>query len=209
MTSSNEIESAMTAVTSFSLNNTSVLLRKMKKLNKSQLSSLEPIKDLSINDNDLLSNDSMSQQQQQNDSLLSFEHHELTQLSQCTPSMLNSFKPNSTPLNNKSNSLKSYFDNLTSNASVINSNDNLDEENELVSDFNNNNNNNLKNNDTYCCVYCSRFYTTRESSFRLNESYFIDLNGNKIRNDRNLKDLYLSFKKNSIKSIFILENFRF
>ncbi len=211
--SANEIESAMTAVSSFSVNNnnnSSVLQRKLRK----HSSTLEPIKDLSneiTNSTDCmhqLENLSLLNEQNNQDSLVSFEHHELTQ---CTP-MSSQLKAqtNSTPMSsrlndlNESNDMRNYFNNLAS--SLIASN----MEEDMVSSYN------LKSIDYVCCLaqekscyYCSKFYSARESESDKYQSYFIDLNGNKISNKNfNLNELYkkrltnknfLSLIKKSIK----------
>lgn len=135
MLSSNEIESAMTAVSSFSVintnnnNNSSIVQRKLRK----HSCSLEPIKDLSneiTNSTDYmqqLENISILNEQNHHnhDSLVSFEQHELTQ---CTP-MSSQLKTqsNSTPMSSRltdmsnSNEMRNFFNNLASSASLIGS----------------------------------------------------------------------------------------
>jgi len=123
--SSNEIESAMTCVSSLSItnNNSSLIQRRMRK----NPSTLEPIEDMSINDEINDSNNLSIFNEQNNGSMASFEQHELTQ---CTP-MSSHLKAqsNSTPMSNRMNDLshqssdvRNYFDNLVSSTSRIHTN---------------------------------------------------------------------------------------
>ena len=185
--STNEIESAMSAVT------TSFNAKPKRKSSKAHLSSLEPIKDLSTDD----INSNCSQ------SLISFEQHELTQ---CTP-MSDQFKTqsNSTPMSrlndfsNATNEFKNYFNSLQS-TSVIN------DESELVSDY-------LCQEKS--CSYCCLFYSNREFDncyfIDLNGHKISDENRLKF----DLQNSYKIFltKKNSLtlnmnnNSIFVVEIF--
>ena len=163
-------------------------------------STLEPIEDMSINEEINNSNNLSIFNEQNNSSMASFEQHELTQ---CTP-MSSHLKAqsNSTPMSNRMNDLshqssdvRNYFDNLVSSTSRIHTNNHnpSHKEEDMVSSLILESIDNLSccSQDKSGCTYCSQFYSAREHDTDKYQSYFVDLNGNKISDNRfNLKEFY-------------------